>query len=184
MRAQHFSHPALTDFATIAAAFCETVENIASRTPGAQLDQIHQLLPRAYSGALQLPDTSLLFDDSAGSSEPEAESEPGTVVNTPLPGLAQLADFLGLRRFYREIFDPYADPTDGEVTGDIIDDLSDIHRDLQRGLVHWRDGRPGDALWDWRFNFQIHWGEHATSALRAIFALSAWRDVPWPTGAG
>jgi hypothetical protein len=34
------------------------------------------------------------------------------------------------------------------------------------------------------FNFQIHWAEHATSALRAIFALSAWRDVPWPTGAG
>jgi len=32
--------------------------------------------------------------------------------------------------------------------------------------------------------FEIHPGEHATSALRAIFALSAWPDVPWPTGAG
>ena len=84
----------------------------------------------------------------------------------------------------REIFDPYAEPTDGEVRGDIIDDLGDIYRDLQRGLVHWGSGASGAALWEWRFNFQVHWAEHATSALRAIFALSAWRDVPWPSGAG
>jgi hypothetical protein len=89
-----------------------------------------------------------------------------------------------MRRFYREVFDPWAEPTVGEVTGDIIDDLGDIYRDLRRGLVHWQDGNLADALWEWRFNFQIHWGEHATSALRALFVLSAWHDVPWPAGAG
>ena len=98
--------------------------------------------------------------------------------------MTELANLLGLRRFYREVFDPYAEPTDGEVTGDIIDDLNDIYRDLRRGLAYWRDGQTGNALREWRFDFQIHWGKHATSALRAVFALSAWRDVPWPTGAG
>jgi len=65
MRARNVSHPALTEFATIATAFCETVENVASCTPEMLLDQIHQLLPRAYSAALQLPETSVPFNDGA-----------------------------------------------------------------------------------------------------------------------
>jgi hypothetical protein len=182
MRTREFSHPALTEFAAVAAAFCETVANVDHRTPEALLEQIHRLLPRAYSAALQLPDASVLFDDRDDSAVREPDATRSAIAQPP--GLTQLADFLGLRRFYRELFDPYAEPSDGEVTGDIIDDLGDIYRDLQRGLLHWRSGAPGDALWEWRFSFQIHWAEHATSALRAIFALSAWHDVPWPTGAG
>ena len=179
---REFSHPSLDEFATIAGVFCETVENVAAEAPEAQLDLIHQLLPRAYAGALRLPDTSVLFDDTEDSVEHEAEAEQS--ITTPPPGLVQLAEFMGMRRFYREVSDPYAEPAEGEVTGDIIDDLGDIYRDLQRGLVHWRNGNSGDALWAWRFNFEVHWGEHATSALRAVFALSARRDVPWPAGAG
>ncbi len=182
MRTREYSHPALTEFAAVATAFCDTVANVDHQTPEAQLDQIHRLLPQAYSAALELPDPSVLFDDEDDSTAHEPD-EARTLIALP-PGLTQLAEFLGLRRFYREVFDPYAEPTDGEVTGDIIDDLGDIYRDLEQGLVHWRNGKHGEALWEWRFNFQIHWAEHATSALRAIFALSAWRDVPWPTGAG
>jgi hypothetical protein len=182
MRTHEYSHPALTEFAAIAGAFCEAIANVDRRTPQAQLDQIHRLLPRAYSAALQLPDTAVLFDDGDDSAAREPPAAQSAIA--PPPGLSQLAGLLGPRRFYREVFDPYAESSDGEVTGDIIDDLGDIYRDLQRGLVHWQSGTPGDALREWRFNFQIHWAEHATSALRAIFALSAWNDVPWPTGAG
>ena len=95
-----------------------------------------------------------------------------------------LAEHLGLRRFYREVFDPYADPSDPEVMGDLIDDVEDIHHDLLKGLVAFRAGNFDEALWSWRLSFRSHWGEHATSALRALFALSAWRDVPWPVGEG
>ena len=182
MRTREYSHPALTEFAAIAGAFCKAIADVDHRTPEAQLDQIHRLLPRTYLAALQLPDTSVLFDDHDDSVEREPDA--AHPVLAPPQGLDQLANFLGKRRFYREVFDPYAELSDGEVTGDIIDDLGDIYRDLQRGLVHWQSGRSGEALWEWRFNFQIHWAEHATSALRAIFALSAWNDVPWPTGAG
>ncbi len=27
------------------------------------------------------------------------------------------------------------------------------------------------VIWDWRFGFYSHWGDHATSALRTIHAL-------------
>jgi len=183
MRTREFSHPALAEFAALAAAFCETLVNVDQRTPEAQLDRIHCLLPQMYSAALLLPDTSVLFDDTDDSAV-EREPDAAHSVIGPSPDLTQLSELLGVRRFYREVFDPYADPSDAEVTGDIIADLSDIYADLQRGLGHWWRGAPGDALWEWRFNFQIHWAEHVTSALRALFALSAWGGIPWPTGAG
>ncbi|HMR04203.1 MAG TPA: DUF5063 domain-containing protein [Polyangiaceae bacterium] len=184
MRTREYSHPALTEFATIAGAFCRVVENRDQMTPELQLNEIHRLLPRAYFAALELPDTSVLFDDGDDDDSREPEPEPAHLPVTLPPGLDRLAEFLSLHRFYREVFDPYAESTEGEVTGDLIDDLGDIYVDMHAGLVHWRNGETGHALWEWRFNFQIHWAEHATSALRAIFALSAWHAFPWPAGAG
>jgi hypothetical protein len=115
--------------------FCETVVNVDQRTPDAQLDRIHRLLPQVYSAALQLPDTSVLFDETDESAvEREPDATPSVMAHPP--GLFRLSELLGARRFYREVFDPYADLSDTEVTGDIIDGLSDIHTDLQRGLGH------------------------------------------------
>lgn len=94
--------------------------------------------------------------------------------------LSALADHLGPRRFYREVFDPYSEPSESEVTGDLIDDFFDIHHDLSSGLAEWRRGNPVGALWEWRFGFETHWGEHITSAMRALFALSAWHEIGWP----
>jgi hypothetical protein len=180
-----YSDPALAAFAGLAEAYCVQVINGDSRSSEDLLSSAHRLLPQIYSAALQLPSTSVLFDDgdssgdAAEDSSTRAMSEPVSALPT---GLSRLAEFLGQRRFYREIFDPYSDVNESEVTGDIIDDLCDIHRDLVAGLLQWRQGNTGQALWEWRFGFETHWGEHLTSALRAIFALSAWRDVPWPTG--
>jgi hypothetical protein len=33
---------------------------------------------------------------------------------------------LGTRRFHREVFEPYADPDEGEVIGALIDDFANI----------------------------------------------------------
>src|SRR6478735_3237396 len=107
MRTREYSHPALTEFAAIAGAFCDTVANLDQRSPEAQLDEIHRLLPQAYSAALRLPDTSVLFDDRDESPDGEPVATHPAIASPP--GLAQLADFLGARRFYREIFDPYAE---------------------------------------------------------------------------
>ena len=52
MRTREYSHPALAEFAALAAAFCETVVNVDHKTPEAQLDRIHRLLPQVYSAAL------------------------------------------------------------------------------------------------------------------------------------
>jgi hypothetical protein len=177
------SDPALVAFAGLAEAFCTRLDDAGSR-PEELLDAVHRLLPQLYAGALLLPPTSLLYDDDGESSERYGDAPPGEVEHRPAAGLPRLSELLGERTYYREVFNPYADVSEEEVTGDILDDLDDIYRDLRRGLLHWRAGQAGHALWHWRFHFEIHWGEHATSALRALFALSAFRGMPWPEGSG
>jgi hypothetical protein len=189
MRNRDYQHPSLPSFAQLAEALCRAIANTDALRPAAQLVSIHRLLAQVYAAALQLPSTSTLFEDSPETEESqdadEAETEPefGPAA-TPEPAsvsLDNLAEYLDQRRYYREIFDPYEDAPKDEVFGDLFDDLQDIHRDLSRGLVHWHEGDGGRALWEWRFGLETHWGEHATSALRALFALCAWNDYPWPT---
>ena len=43
------------------------------------------------------------------------------------------------------------------------------------GSTGWR-WKLVDALWEWGFNFQAHWGEHASSAIRALHCYLAQED--------
>ncbi len=71
--------------------------------------------------------------------------------------------------FYLQVFDPYLD--DGLGAGWLPDDILDIYRDVKLGLLVFEAGNPLAAAWEWRFNFDIHWGRHATSALRPLFDI-------------
>jgi hypothetical protein len=76
---------------------------------------------------------------------------------------------------YSEIYSPLV-PQDEPVVGDLADDLVDIYKHLARGLMLHAAGLPDDALWEWGFNFQMHWGEHASSAIRALHCYLAQED--------
>lgn len=76
---------------------------------------------------------------------------------------------------YSEIFSPLV-PQEEPVVGDLADDLVDIYRDLAMGLELYECGKIDDALWEWGFKFQAHWGEHASSAIRALHCYLAQED--------
>lgn len=76
---------------------------------------------------------------------------------------------------YSEIFSPLVPPEE-PVVGDLADDLTDIYRDLAVGLHLHEGGDIDDALWEWGFKFQIHWGKHASSAIRALHCYLAQED--------
>jgi len=74
---------------------------------------------------------------------------------------------------YWEIFNPLAIDPGEPVVGSLPDDLSDIYIDIFRGLALYDAGEIHAAQWEWKFHFDIYWGEHATSAIRALHSYLA-----------
>ena len=69
------------------------------------------------------------------------------------------------------VFDPLKLGGEDPVVTTLSDCLADIWRDLKPGLEAMdanRERYQNDALWEWTFSFQTHWGRHAIDALRAI----------------
>lgn len=176
---------ALLQFAVIARSFCELVETADESRAAEILHEIHVMLARLYLGALLLPHPFALMrdDDVGGNDEDDAA---GVVAGSEADRssykkvIHRLGGIFGERDSYREVFNPYAPETDAEVRGSLSDDVADIHRHLRKGLDHWNAGAFGEALFEWRFGFESHWSEHASGAIRALFARSAWYDMGWP----
>jgi hypothetical protein len=180
-----YTHPALEAFAPLARAFCQHLDDLSALVPEAFLGSAHVLLPQLYAAALALPPTGVLFDPGTDEEDDDAPlaHEPDLDRGSHEEWTARfhvLQGLIGDHDFYREIFDPYAPHSDTEVMGSLADDLLDIYRDLRSGLRKWDRGETGEALWEWRFNFEIHWGEHVTGALRALHVRASTHNLPWP----
>lgn len=69
---------------------------------------------------------------------------------------------------YSVMFDPYEFDS-APVTGSLADDAADVYRDLKGGLtVIAEGGALENAVSEWRFGFDHHWGRHAADALHAL----------------
>lgn len=136
-------------FAEAARRYCEFVDTAATFSRSGRLHCARQLLAELVHAACDLP-----RGDAEG---PDANAE----VPTPSswPGF-------GDHDVYWEIFDPYEE--EPPVCGSLSDDLLDIYSDLRRGLAAYDAGDVGSAVWEWRFHFDHHWGDHAVDALRAL----------------
>jgi hypothetical protein len=75
-----------------------------------------------------------------------------------------------------DVFNPLVE--EPPVFNTLCDDLSDIWRDLKEGLVLYDRGEIEEAVWEWQFNFEIHWGRHLTGAQRAIHAYFSEPEPP------
>jgi hypothetical protein len=60
---------------------------------------------------------------------------------------------------------------DSVAGGSLSDDIADIYRDLRDGLIPYDAGDTGEALWNWRTDFESHWGRHAAHAIYALQIL-------------
>lgn len=71
---------------------------------------------------------------------------------------------------YWQVFNPYID--EDPVCSDLIDDLTDIATDLRKGMKEYESGRYEGAIFEWKFLFNNHWGQHIVDALRALHTLN------------
>jgi hypothetical protein len=141
--------PDVARFVDEAKQFCVFVEQATEYTLAERLAQAQRRLLELYMAAVALPQVKPTEGDDADA-------------NPPRPAIE--FDMLDA---YSAVFDPYAD---NEVVGaSLTDDFGDIYSDLKAGLDLWKsEGSRINAIWQWRFMFDAHWGRHAINALGAL----------------
>jgi hypothetical protein len=130
--------------------------------------------------------SSLLhFIQHVPEAEPELDSELEVLTKSEsMPDVRRRFATLPFQ-YYSEVWNPIAVPAEADpIVGDLADDLADIYLDVKRGLLHLEHDHPFDAAFHWAFMFRVHWGRHATSALRALHCYLVDPDRPEPGTAG
>ena len=151
-------------FLSLAEQYCATIERHEDYSDLEFLQLMDTLLPLLYVKVQGLPD----LDVPKRNRTVSVQDTTNQYFETSYP----LREKLGKHDAYREVYDPYSD--EDAVTATLSDDLSDIYVNLKQGLVRYYEGQSSAmarAIWDLKLNFTIHWGEHATGALRAIHSL-------------
>ena len=147
------------NFADQAQAYCDAIDGMADLSLGEWLANVHVSLVGVYHAGLLLPDVTPISDD--------VESTEGYSLSL----FESLRDYLGEHDVYRMVWDPL-DLEDEAILTHLSYDLSDVYRDLKEGLDLIGSGaHPADGIWHWRESFRMHWGRHATDAIRVIHNL-------------
>ena len=141
------------EFYKLADEFCCFIaENVITID---KVPNLMKLLMTLYVSAMNLPDTEPETTDSSSDIAEAVSFRIGDQISTT----------------YWEVFDPYVyeDP----VCGDLTEDLSHIAKDLKKGMNEYKAGRIGNAIFEWRFGLNNHWGLHIVDALRALHFIRA-----------
>src|SRR4051812_33393972 len=155
---------AVTVFADEARRFREWVLSGTESGQAAAREALVRIT-RLYLAALTLPQPWCEEMNSASSAVAVAPSRWKEIY-------AALATRLPFQH-YGEVFNPLPVPPEESIIADLADDIADIFGDVNSGLQHYEAGRRAEAVWDWGFGLTHHWGEHATSAIRAIHCYLA-----------
>jgi hypothetical protein len=146
---------AVEAFAEVAQRYCSWAEQRPSGEPRDEMQTARKLLIELHRAVIDLPDLGPGEDTKDAVSADEWRSVQGRFQKLPVKG-------------YWDVFNPLEE--EAPVFNTLSDDLSDIYRDLKEGLLLYARGQVVEGVWEWRFNFEIHWGAHLTGAQRAIHA--------------
>ena len=146
--------PAVETFAEIAQRYCSWAESPFGESRDEMLTA-RRLLAELHRAAIDLPDMGPGEDTEDAVSADGWAAVRGRFLRLPVDG-------------YWDVFNPLEE--EAPVFNSLADDLSDIYRDLKEGLLLYARGQVVEAVWEWRFNFEIHWGAHLTGAQRAVHA--------------
>jgi Domain of unknown function (DUF5063) len=147
-------YPSIKLFADVARQYCAWAEGEFCR-PQEEMQHARKLLAELHLAVMGLPDLEIEKDDEDATrlSHDEWSHIFQKFVSLPIES-------------YWDVFNPLEERE--PILNSLADDLADIYRDVKRGLVLYEAHHSLDAAWDWRFNFQIHWGHHLVGAQRAI----------------
>lgn len=151
----------LSDFLSAAGNFCTFLETKQRSTPKEFLTVIQRYLLRLYSCAKNLTLVELQKDTDIEVELPQAE------MKNMLQFIAESLPY----QYYWHVFDPSFENDTEPVCGDLVDDIGDIYKDIKRSLLLFDIGSEAareNAVWQFKFYFDAHWGDHCVNALYAI----------------
>jgi hypothetical protein len=160
-------------FGLVSRRYCSLVDSRATLDKAEFLHQIYGILTELIVEAIRLPQVHFTDDENerqaAKIREACAKSRMkhegwSTLYNS-------LQEKLGDWDLYWQVFDPTKD--NEAIRGSLADDIADIYRDVKDGIrLTETNQAPFDVIiFDWRFGFSSHWGNHAMNALRTIHFL-------------
>ena len=150
----------VAEFAQVAREFISLMGQVERLTIEQLVHESTSLLPQIYRLALLLPRGDVQTEGISKTSRSHEEWK--SLYDS-------IACVMGKWDFYSLVFNNYEDT---EVVGSTIsDDLTSICQGLEDPLKRYESGEICDAVWEWRENFLMHWGEHTTGAMRAMYWL-------------
>lgn len=128
------------------------------------LNEVRKNLSELYSSGLSLLNTKLIHSNENTSFEIEFNT---IAISNNLHRTISEND-----AFYTLIHDPFDKTTKKPIQGWLIDDLVDIYLDLKEAIYKIEEITTNesieDALYELKFGFHYHWGNHCINALKAL----------------
>lgn len=142
----------IKDFYKLADSYCHNIS--AKDITINDISMLMELLMKLYISAADLPETDMETIDSTELFEADR---------------IQITFDAQIPTWYWEVFDSFVQ--EDAVCSNLADDLSEIAAELQNGMREFEAGRIGNAVFEWKFGLNNHWGNHAVDALRALHAI-------------
>ncbi len=156
--------PRVLKFADDARAYCDFIDHLSDGKPPTLYSQLLTLLSNLAASGLAIP-----FDmpDRDVTDDLDLTSDELTAISCAITE-AVFAETSALAERYVE--------EDTELTRAVMfwDDLSSVYSDIKHGLRLFDAGTPdcqSEAIWQWRFGYENHWGTHLMRALATVHEI-------------
>ena len=160
------------EFVTVAAQYCSFLEEAQEGMEREKfVDTVLMILPLLYVKALLLPEMEVI--DDGEELETCVTEESYTLMN------AQLADIMGDRDDYLDVFVEDMKYSDQPVTRYISEGLADVYQDIKDFIFVFRQGvnlNMHNALATCQENFRHYWGQKLVNTMRALHEVKFTND--------
>ena len=153
------------EFVTVALEYCNFIETAGNTNLLEFVDKATKLLPLLYLKASLLPEIE---------SDEETELELTVTEDLYDSIRSRLANLLGERDSYLEIFHEDMKYSDTPIAAFISENLADVYQDTGNFIALFRQGNETvmqEAIALCRTNFQEYWGQQLLNALKALHAV-------------
>jgi hypothetical protein len=159
------------EFAEIARNYCDFIEHDSDSDPKAFIRKALDLVLLLMLHALKLPDL-----EGASFQKTEIDIDACDAIRNRIRARVPQDEY------YWEVFDPLQNEKPDPLKGGLVDDLADIWLEVKAGLLILESKsrkRLPNAVYKWRFGFDVHWGvHHAVTAIRVLNAVRIKLEKP------